>query len=83
MSNPAITETVRLELDRYWEKHCRPPTIRELMDICELNSTSYVKDHLEILCEMGWISLKKGSRGAIPSWVEAAISDWVNYREAA
>lgn len=83
MSSLVLTETVRQELDRYWEEHCRPPTIRELMELCDINSTSHVKYHLDILCQMGRISLKNGSRGAIPLWVESAIQDWVEYSEAA
>lgn len=72
--------TIQIELNQYWADYFRPPTMRELMELCDLSSTSVVKYHLDILAREGLIDLRKGSRGATPLWVVDAIFDAANNR---
>lgn len=68
-----LTRRLLCELDGYWSLHHRPPTIRELCELCGDKSTSQIKYHLVILDRKGYIALKEGSRGAVPKWVSEAL----------
>ena len=60
-------------IDEFWrENHC-PPTVRVLMEMCDVSSTSVVYKALRRLARQGDIVLRKAR--AIPKWVSEAIEE--------
>ena len=66
-------------IDRYWKEHNKPPTIREVADAINCNSTSQVREVVELLKSEEYKYLKEvedrnTSRMIIPLWVSSLIS---------
>ena len=65
-------DAIREALDDFWAKNCYPPTLRDLMRICNVPSTSIVTYTLKKLERRGHIYLCQSH--PVPKWVIDAIS---------
>ena len=51
----ATTLKVLMSIESYWKEHKFSPSVRDIMDITEINSSSHVLVHLNKLEEEDWI----------------------------
>ena len=66
MVNGKYTLKVRTAIDEYWRVNHHPPTIRDLMSMCDLPSTSHTR---YIVKSFSDVRLAKHGR-IIPEWVD-------------
>lgn len=76
--NEAYRTAAMQAINEFWRERYRPPTVRQVMALSGLRSTSTTSRVLDDLEEQGMI-LKSGSKGesrvAVPLWVQAAIRE--------
>jgi len=65
-------DAVLSAIDDYWKENYHPPTIRKLMDMAGIPSTSHTASILRKLKSGGLIELF-GNAHPIPKWVISAI----------
>lgn len=73
----ARTEAVRQAIDQYWAINFRAPTLREIMTLANLSSTSSAAAYIDRLREEGYLlgDLQDyTARAAVPEWVVDAIT---------
>lgn len=69
-------------IDRYWKKHCRPPSMREIAAGCKITSICVVSNTLRRLGRDGEIVFVDDiSRGVVPRWVQERIQEKVFQNE--
>ena len=67
----------------FWIKHCKSPTIRDIMEGCKISSTSVVSYHLSQLSDDGLIFLGQHNQKRVitPYWVQDAIKEYIKTRK--
>ncbi|MEG7697778.1 hypothetical protein U2181_15545, partial [Listeria monocytogenes] len=66
MVNGKYTKKVRGAIDKYWRENHHPPTLRDIMTICNINSTSHTR---YIVQRFSDVRIAKNGR-IIPEWVD-------------
>ena len=76
--NDAYRRNVLQAINEFWGEYYRPPTVREIMDLAGLRSTSTTSRVISELHEEGLIAMPGGggkSRMPVPPWVKNAIQN--------
>ena len=73
-------EKVLSAIRRYWQRHGKPPSIRELMPAVRTTSPNGIVCHLKALAKKGFIEWECGkgqSRGIWPAGLKSKIRELV------